>query len=120
MNCLRCNTENDEAAKFCKNCGFDLTYSPTNNGANNNKYQTLLIVIGLFIVFETFIWTTYRLFFIDYWKPIRYFSLAMSILFNFIPIIIGIIVNNKTAKILLIVLGAIVLIASIYSQIKWW
>ena len=120
MNCSRCNTQNEEAAKFCRNCGYNLSYLPTGDGEKSNKYQTLLIVIGLFIVFETFFWATYNLLRKEYWEPIKYLSVVLGIFFSSIPIIIGIILNNKAAKILLIILGVLALCASIYNHTRWW
>jgi len=48
MNCLRCNTPNEEVAKFCKNCGMDMTYTPSNQNTNSNQtINQLLILLGL-------------------------------------------------------------------------
>ena len=48
MNCLRCNTPNEEGAKCCKNCGLDLAYALSKG--NTNYKQTinqLLVLLGL-------------------------------------------------------------------------
>jgi len=48
MNCLRCKTPNEEGAKFCKNCGMDMSYTPSNDNTNSNQtINQLLILLGL-------------------------------------------------------------------------
>jgi uncharacterized membrane protein YvbJ len=52
MNCLRCNTENDQSTKFCKNCG-----------ANLQPKNQLMKILG--IIF-TSILILYWLFYMNY------------------------------------------------------
>ncbi len=57
MICLRCNAENSEEAKFCKNCGMDMSYTPpTKNDTLKQSVLFLLIVLGwhyaMFILWE--------------------------------------------------------------------
>ena len=44
MNCLRCNTENEEGVKFCKNCGMDMTYTPSKENTNSKLFNEMIIV----------------------------------------------------------------------------
>lgn len=53
MNCLRCNTPNEEGAKFCKNCGMDMSYTPSKDYTNSNQtINQLLILLGLSYFFK--------------------------------------------------------------------
>ena len=44
MNCLRCNTPNEDGAKFCRNCGMDMSYTPSKENVNSKSADTLLII----------------------------------------------------------------------------
>ena len=44
MNCIRCNTPNEEEAKFCKSCGMDMTFTPSNDNKNSKSSDILLII----------------------------------------------------------------------------
>ena len=116
MNCLRCNTQNEEGAKFCKSCGMDLNYVPSINNENSNKtVNQLLLLMGLeyFIYLGWFILQKgiVPLFFkkdgiVDWDKvsPIyKYFGWTTDILSVLILLIFAIIIRNKNARIFLII-----------------
>src|SRR5262245_15157820 len=46
MNCLRCNTPNEEGARFCKNCGTDLSLMPAGAMAGNKDVLLLTSYIA--------------------------------------------------------------------------
>lgn len=50
MNCNRCSTPNAEEARFCKNCGVNLTYTPPQTVAvESNSTKYLLILLTWFL-----------------------------------------------------------------------
>lgn len=116
MNCLRCNTPNEEGAKFCKNCGMDLTYIPTTeNGNSNQTISQLLLLMGIeyFIYLGWFVLqkAIVPMFFKkdgttdwDKVSPIyKYFGWTTDILSVLALLIFSIIVKNKKARIFLII-----------------
>jgi uncharacterized membrane protein YvbJ len=116
MNCLRCNTENEEGAKFCKNCGMDMTYTPSNDNTNSNQtVNQLLLLMGIqyFIYLCWFILQTaiVPIFFkkddiVDWGKVssiYKYFDWTTDILSVIALLIFAIIVKNKNARIFLII-----------------
>ena len=116
MNCLRCNTPNEEGAKFCKNCGMDMTYTPSKENANSNQtVNQLLLLMGIeyFIYLGWFILqkAIVPIFFkkddiVDWDKvsPIyKYFGWTTDILSVIVLLIFAIIVKNKNARIFLII-----------------
>lgn len=112
MNCLRCNTPNEEGAKFCKNCGMDMTYTPSRENTNSNQtINQLLLLVGIeyFILLGWFILqkAIIPIFFkYDYDKisPIyKYFGWTTNILSVIALLIFAIIIKNKNARIFLII-----------------
>jgi len=125
MNCLRCNTPNESGAKFCKNCGMDMTYVHISNSTTSNKdIYLLLTYIGTNII------TTIYYLLLDKvirqfikkdgsedWETMNRIYEVSNWVLNAIDIIIFItliiLVNNKTVRIWLIIFAAIRLIANI-------
>lgn len=111
MNCLRCNTENEEGAKFCKNCGMDMTYTPSNeNITSNQTINQLLILLGLqaFISICYFILYVIRpIFFEDNWETMNsiydYSGWISDILSILAFLIFSILTKHKNVRIFLII-----------------
>ena len=120
MNCLRCNTENEEGAKFCKNCGMDMTYTPSNENSNSTSSDKLLITY-LCIYFFVFIST----FAIDklvdnpYEGPIKYIRGSLWILRNLSMILIPLLIKNNPLKIIGLILTIIYTIYYIYNNVEF-
>lgn len=55
MNCIKCNTPNAEEAKFCKNCGANITPSQSIEKSNDQSIRALLIIIGIEYFFSAVI-----------------------------------------------------------------
>jgi uncharacterized membrane protein YvbJ len=112
MNCLRCNTENQEGARFCKNCGMDLTYMPSNQNSNSNQtVNQMLLLVGIqyfiqswwFIVQKAIVPMFLKE---DYYKIssiYKYFGWTTDIILILTLLVIAIIVKNKNARIFLII-----------------
>jgi hypothetical protein len=120
MNCLRCNTENEEGAKFCKNCGMDMTYTPSNENLNSTSSDKLLITY-LCIAFFVFI----SVFAIDklvdnpYEGPIKYIRGSLWALSNLSMILIPLSIKNKSLKIIGLILTIIMAIYWTYSSVEF-
>lgn len=122
MNCLRCNTPNEEGAKFCKNCGMDMTYTPSKDKSNSKSSETLLIIyIGIVFIsaiaqfaieklVDTYNW---------YENPTKYIRGSLFILQNLSFILIPLSIRNKTLKIIGISITAIMIIYWVYTNVKW-
>lgn len=112
INCLRCNTQNDFGAKFCKNCGIDLKYVPSSeNGNSNQTVNQLLLLMGIeyLIYLGWFILqiVIIPIFFEDenwdqaaIYTSYRWTTEIISIL---ILLMFAIIVKNKNARLFLII-----------------
>ncbi len=108
MNCLRCNTENEEGAKFCKNCGMDLTYTPSNETKNSKIADTLLIIyIGITFFFLILEFVFFKLMYL--WDFIWIIRILQTVILILIPLSI----KNKTMK----VAGLITIILIVIYQI---
>ena len=120
MNCLRCNTPNEEGAKFCKNCGMDLTYTPFQENQNSNPSDTFLIIfisIGFLSAIAQF--AIEKL--VDNWyeSPTKYYRSALWILQNLSFILIPLAIKNKSIKIIGLIITLIMVIYWVYSNIKF-
>ncbi len=120
MNCLRCNTENEEGVKFCKNCGMDMTFTPSKENTNSKLSDTFLIVfISIAVVCAIAQFAIQKL--VDNWyeSPTKYFQGSLWLLQNLSFILIPIAIRNKTLKIIGIIITAIMVIYWVYSNVKW-
>jgi hypothetical protein len=120
MNCLRCNTPNEEGAKFCKNCGMDMTYTPSQENSNSKSSDTLLIIfISIAFISAIAQFAIQKLVHNWYESPTKYFQDSLWILQNLSFILIPLSIRNKTLKIIGIIITAIMVIYWVYSNIKW-
>lgn len=112
MNCLRCNTPNEDGAKFCKSCGMDLNYVPSSKNENSNQtVSQLLLLMGIeyFIYLGWFILqkAIIPIFFKDDYDKIspiyKYLGWTTDIISVLALLIFAIIVKNKNARIFLII-----------------
>jgi hypothetical protein len=119
MNCLRCNTENEEGAKFCKNCGMDMTYTPSNENSNSTSSDKLLFTY-LCIAFFIFIFNiSIKLLGIIYDSPFIYFRNFSWVLGDLSLILIPLSIKNKSLKIIGLILAIITLIYWTYTHVEW-
>lgn len=122
MNCLRCNTPNEDGAKFCKNCGMDLTYNPALAKSNSIDSQSLIyVLIALsweyigwiiwFLIQKVIVPKFYTTDGIVQWekanKIYNTVGWSVDILSILVFLVLSIVVKNKTARILLIVFAVL-------------
>lgn len=119
MNCPKCQTQNEESAQFCRNCGTNLHYLP--EATNNNKTADLLIMIFLIYMFVSSLTGFAIQKLVDNWYEgtAKYIQIGMNLIWAFSPILLGIAIKNKTGKILGIILASIYTIYIVYSNIDW-
>lgn len=106
MNCLRCNTSNEEGAKFCKNCGMDMSYTPTKENLNSNQtINQLLILLGFNSFFSIiYLILNFGVMKFDWgYKIYDYVGWALDIISILALLIFAIITKHKNARIFLIV-----------------
>ncbi len=48
MKCPNCNHENDASARFCRNCGRDLSPTPSSDGSENSSVLLLIFISIMF------------------------------------------------------------------------
>lgn len=113
MNCLRCNADNGEEAKFCKNCGTDMAYVPApQNDGLKQSVLFLLVVLGwhyvIFLMYDALnLYVrkqgTYNSpgVITDIYKVADWFNTGSTII---LMLILAIIVKNDTVRIFLIIL----------------
>ena len=120
MNCLRCNTENEEGAKFCKNCGMDMTYTPSNEGTNSKSSDTFLIIfISVSFISAIAQFAIQKL--VDNWyeSPTKYIQASLWLLQNLSFILIPLAIRNKTLKIVGFIITAIMVIYWVYTNVEF-
>ena len=120
MNCLRCNTENEEGVKFCKNCGMDMTYTPSNENSNSTSSDKLLITylcIAFFVFISTF--AIDKLVDNPYEVPINYVRGSLRILGILSMILIPLSIKNKSLKIIGLILTIIMAIYWTYGNVEF-
>jgi hypothetical protein len=120
MNCLRCNTPNEEGAKFCRNCGMDLSYTPSKENANS-KYADTLLIIFICIAFISAIAQFAIQKLVDNWyeSPTIYIQGSLWILQNLSFILIPLSMKNKNLKIVGIIITVIMVIYWVYTNVEF-
>ena len=116
MNCLRCNTQNEEGAKFCKSCGMDLSYVPAENTGKPNQSLTYLLIIMSWEYFTWLIWFLIQKVIVpkfyqtdgttDWSKADKLYKVTgwtTDIISIFVLLVFSIIIKNKTGRIFLII-----------------
>lgn len=120
MNCLRCNTPNEEGAKFCKNCGMDLFYKPSQENQNSKYSDTFLIIfISIFFVSDSALFGIFKL--VENWHeaPTKYYRSALWILQYLSFILIPLSIKNKSIKIIGLIITLIIVVYWVYFNIKY-
>lgn len=120
MNCYRCNIENEEGVKFCKNCGMDMTHTPSKKNSNSKLSDTFLIVfISIAFVCAIAQFTIQKL--VDNWyeSPTRYIQSSLWLLQNLSYILIPLSIKNKSIKIIGIIITAIMVIYWGYTNFEF-
>ena len=120
MQCLRCNTQNDDGAKFCKNCGKNITYRPSNNNTNSKFSDTLLIIflaLTFFSALAQFAIQTR----VDNWYegPTKYIQASLWILQNLSFILVPLSIKDTTLKIVGLIFTAVMIIYWIYGNVEF-
>lgn len=119
MNCPKCQTQNEESAQFCRNCGTNMHYFP--EATNNSKTADLLIMIFLIYMFVSEIarFTIQKL--VDNWYEgtTKYIIIGINLIAGISVILLGISIKDKTSKIFGIILASIYAIYIIYLNIDW-
>lgn len=120
MNCLRCNTPNEEGAKFCKNCGMDMTYTPSNESTNSKSSDTFLIIfISIAFISAIAQFAIQKL--VDNWyeSPTKYIQASLWLFQNLSFILIPLAIKNKTLKIVGFIITAIMVIYWVYTNVEF-
>lgn len=121
MNCLRCNTPNEEGAKFCKNCGMDMNYTPSNENTDSKSSDNLLFIyLCLFFVIRFVAQTAIEIL-VDNWyeSPTKYIRSSLWILSNLSLILIPLAIKNKSLKIVGLIITSIMIIYWIYGNVNF-
>ena len=120
MQCLRCNTQNDDGAKFCKNCGKNITYGPSNDNTNSKFSDTLLTIflaLTFFSALAQFAIQTR----VDNWYegPTKYIQASLWILQNLSFILVPLSIKDTTLKIVGLIFTAVMIIYWIYGNVEF-
>lgn len=120
MNCLRCNTPNEEGAKFCKNCGTDMTYTPYSEETDSKTSDFFLIIyIGISFVLYIANFAIEELVENWYESPTKYIRASLWIIQNLSVLLIPLAIKNKNLKIVGLIITAIMVIYWVYLNIKF-
>lgn len=120
MNCLRCNTTNLDGARICKGCGADMTFA--NSYANSNLSLPdiiLLIYLGISLL-SLIIQILINKSIIDSSNGLMKYVIGLFwILQNLSIILLPLLINNKSIKIIGLIVASIVAITYAYGNIKF-
>jgi hypothetical protein len=110
--CHKCLTKNPDDAIYCKQCGANIQ-----NPFITKKVESteILLIVGLsLLLFSTLFWLTPSLIH-RWWEVLRILAFIMSLFAAVGPVLIANAIKGNTAKIIFIILAAILGIWSIAS-----
>jgi hypothetical protein len=120
MYCQKCQTQNEESAQFCRNCGANLRYTQQEVKTENDVSSTLLFVYILIAFFGAIVNFTITKFAGSYWEGSwRYVMGAIWLISNISLILPALAIKNKSLKIIGIIFAAIVIIFHAYGNIEF-
>jgi hypothetical protein len=121
MYCQKCQTQNEESAQFCRNCGANLRYTQTETKTGNDVSSTLLLVYILITFFAAVVQLVIqRVFSIPYWEGGWKYVMGLIWLISNISLILpALAIKNKSLKIIGIIFAAIVIIYHVYGNIEF-
>ncbi len=123
MECANCKSENNEHAKYCKNCGASLEDNASkliskNNSEDQNTIQLLLLVLGTELVFRV-IYLLQRMvlggFSKNNYEFIRFLGQVQDVTVIAVLFYAWINLKNKPAKTLIFMLLIVEIVGELYS-----
>lgn len=99
MNCPRCNTDNDAAANFCRNCGTELHLFRTAEPAKERSSSILMVVyLSIALLLSVAQFAIQKL--ADNWYdgPLRYVQGALWLIQNLSFIMLPLAIRNKNLR----------------------
>lgn len=121
MKCTNCNTENNESAKFCKNCGENLN-TTLSVETTDSKLSDKLLFTNLCIAIFTFVCSIAIEKLVDNWyedPTSKYIRGSLWVISNLSMILIPLSIKNNTLKIIGLILTAIMALYWIYGNIEF-
>lgn len=120
MNCSRCGTSNDNTAKYCRNCGTELTIFPEQVKADSRS-TSHLILIFLCITFAGSMtqFAIQRLVNNWYESPVRIVQGILWLVQNVSFILLPLAIRDKNLRIIGLVITIIMIIYWSYSNIQF-
>jgi len=120
MYCQKCQTQNEESAQFCRNCGANLRYTQSETKTGNDVSSTLLLVYILIAFFGAIVSFVITKFIGSYWEGSwRYVMGIIWLISNISLILPALAIKNKSLKIIGIIFAAIVIIYHAYGNIEF-
>lgn len=121
MYCQKCQTQNEESAQFCRNCGANLSYTQQELKTGNDVSSTLLLVYILVAFFAAIVqFLLQRAFEISYWEtPWKYAMGLIWLITNISMILPALAIKNKSLKVIGIIFAALMIIYHSYGNIEF-
>ena len=112
MYCQKCQTQNEESAQFCRNCGANLRNTRQGLKTGNDVSSSLLFVYILIVFFAAIVQLVLQRvfpisYFESYWK---YVMGSIWLISNISLILPALAIKNKSLKIIGIIFAAIIII----------
>ena len=118
MYCPKCQAENEDSARFCRNCGIKLHYTQEVLKAKTDV-SSKLIITTIIIVFICSLAQFLIHEMVSNWYnlPVKYIAGILIILTNLSLILLVLAIKNKTLKIIGIVIASILIIYWVYNMV---
>ncbi|MCT4616175.1 MAG: zinc ribbon domain-containing protein [Marinifilaceae bacterium] len=123
MNCPNCKSQNNESARFCRNCGANLDLCKDIKSTNNIdvKSSDNLLLVHIVITFLIFIIHTTLPWFASFWYQgiFKYAHGVTYIIGSLSFVLIPLAIKNKNLKIGGLIVSGLLIISWVYQNIHF-
>jgi predicted acyltransferase len=119
MNCPKCQTQNEENAQFCRNCGTNLHQVLMSNSDNKSSDILLIVFIIVALILNIAQFSIQKFVTDWYQSPTKYIQGGFWILQNLSFLLIAIAIKNKPLKITGIILTVLLISYWLFTNIQF-
>ncbi|MCT4591601.1 MAG: zinc ribbon domain-containing protein [Carboxylicivirga sp.] len=120
MKCTRCHAENNEQARYCKNCGHSLS---KNEAIESDTTKVDKLLIGFIaVVFGIAMFSFLHRLIYDMWfeSPLKYLQIGMWMIKEISLVMLPFAIKNKKQRIIGFVLTMVYAIFNMSQLLEWF
>ena len=119
MYCQKCQTQNEESAQFCRNCGANLRYTQEQKQENDVSSTLLVVFIIIAFICQLANFAITKFVYDWYFGGTKFVVGCIWLIQGISFILPALSIKNKSLKIIGIIFASLMIIYSLYSNISF-